>query len=89
MPLPLPLDEWREGPEVRSPLQLGKLIRRGRLNAVAPSALLHITDRATQRKFLVDTGATFSILPHHSTATPSGPSLIGPDGTKIKCWGRR
>ena len=38
-------------------------------------------------RFLVDNGAAFSILPHRSSAKPSGPSLIGPNGLPIACWG--
>jgi hypothetical protein len=74
---------------MRGPVQLGKLIRRGRLNAVVPGQLLHVTDRSTQRRFLVDTGASYSILPYRSADIPSGPPLMGPDGTSIPCWGRR
>ena len=35
----------------------------------------------------MDTGASFSLLPHHSAAPPSGPQLTGPAGAAIKCWG--
>jgi hypothetical protein len=86
-PVPFPLDLRQKGPKVRGPLQLGKLARQGRLNAIVPGSLLHVTDRATQKKFLVDTGASSSILPNHSPTTPSGPSLTGPDGTPIPCCG--
>jgi hypothetical protein len=34
----------------------------------------------------VDTGASFSIFPHHSSAIPSGPALFGPAGKLIPCW---
>jgi transposase InsO family protein len=64
-------------------------VRRGRLNAVGPGELIHIHDRSTQQRYLVDTGATYSILPFSSPAIPSGPLLVGPDGRQIKCWGRR
>jgi transposase InsO family protein len=70
-------------------VQLGKLVRRGRLNAVGPGDLIHVHDRSTQQRYLVDTGATYSILPFSSPAHPTGPSLVGPDGRQIPCWGRR
>jgi predicted aspartyl protease len=74
---------------MRGTVQLGKLVRLGRLNAVVPGQLLHVTDRSSQRRFLVDTGASYSILPYRSADIPSGPPLMGPDGTSIPCWGRR
>jgi hypothetical protein len=74
---------------MRGHVQLGKLVRRGRLNAVVPGQLLHVTDRCSQRRFLVDTGASYSILPYRSADIPSGPPLMGPDGTSLPCWGRR
>jgi hypothetical protein len=40
-------------------------------------------------RFLVDTGASFSILPHRSPAVASGPRLHGPAGQPIACWGER
>jgi hypothetical protein len=48
------------------PLQLGKLTSKGRLNAVAPGPLVHIEDQLSKRRFLVDTGASFSIYPFSS-----------------------
>ena len=70
------------------PLQLaGKLGIRGLVNAVAPGQLVYVTDQLSNRRFLVDTGAAFSILPHRSTMQPSGPALIGPNGLPIVCWG--
>jgi hypothetical protein len=39
--------------------------------------------------FLVDTGASFSILPHRSPAVASGPRLHGPAGQPTACWGER
>jgi hypothetical protein len=38
---------------------------------------------------LVDSGASYSIIPHTSSSPPSGPRLLGPDGAAIKCWGRQ
>jgi hypothetical protein len=65
----------------------GKLDVPGRLNAVAAGSLVYVTDQASSRRFLIDTGASFSILPHQSLAVPSGPNLSGPDGQPIACWG--
>ncbi len=70
-------------------LQLGKLASRGRLNAVAPGPLVHIEDQLSKRRFLVDTGASFSIYPFSSKAAPTGPTLFGPAGKLIPCWGER
>jgi hypothetical protein len=69
-------------------LQLaGKLVRPGRLNAVAPGLLVHVTDQITGRRFLVDTGAAVSIIPHSSTLPAGGQRLTGPSGLPIQCWG--
>jgi hypothetical protein len=35
----------------------------------------------------MDTGASFSILPHQSHLPASGPKLEGPAGLPITCWG--
>ncbi len=70
-------------------MQLGKLAARGRLNAVAPGPLVHIEDQLSKRRFLVDTGASFSIFPHKSSTPPSGPALFGPAGKIIPCWGEK
>ena len=84
----LPLVLGREGPELCGRLRLaGKLGVRGLVNTVPPGQLMHVTDQLSNRHFLVDTGAAFSILPHHSSVRPSGPRLIGPDGLPIACWG--
>ena len=70
------------------PLRLaGKLGVRGLVNAFAPGQLVYVTDQLSKRRFLVDTGAAFSILPHRSSTQPSGPALIGPNGLPIACWG--
>jgi hypothetical protein len=64
-------------------------VRRGRINAVAPGRLVHIVDETSQRRFLVDTGATYSIFPYSSPGKQSGPRLTGADGLHIPCWGER
>jgi hypothetical protein len=67
----------------------GKRAGRGQLNAVAPSRLLHMADQLTGTKFLVDTGASYSIFPHKFKRPPSGPRLRGPGGQNIACWGEK
>jgi hypothetical protein len=67
----------------------GKLVCQGRINAVAPGHLVHIVDESTQRRFLVDTGAAYSIFPFSSSGKQSGPRLRGADGLHIPCWGER
>jgi hypothetical protein len=64
-------------------------VHQGRINAVAPGRLLHIVDESTQRGFLVDTGAAYSIFPFSSPGKQSGPRLTGADGLHIPCWGER
>jgi hypothetical protein len=44
-------------------------------------------DQVFNRRFLVDTGASYSILPHCSSLPASGPKLYGPAGQHISCWG--
>ena len=68
---------------------VGKRRCRGQLNAVVPGELLHLTDGLTGRRFLVDTGASFSIFPHHSADPGSGPALRSPSGEAIPCWGEK
>jgi hypothetical protein len=85
-----PLEVWRQGQPLRNTLQLaGKLVSRGTVGAVFPGKLLHLQDTVSQRRFLVDTGASYSILPHTSTSPVEGPNLTGPSGTAIRCWGER
>jgi hypothetical protein len=51
--------------------------------------LVHIQDQLSKRRYLVDTGASFSIFPHQSSATPCSPLLTGPSGKRIPCWGEK
>jgi hypothetical protein len=53
------------------------------------SRLLYITDSASNRLFLVDTGSAFSIMPWKSQRTPSGPSLSMADSRRIPCLGEQ
>jgi hypothetical protein len=65
----------------------GKLDGPARLNAAAAGQLLFLTDQQTGRRFLVDSGASVSLLPHTSKTPSIGPRLLGPDGAAIGCWG--
>ena len=65
MPQSLPV--WRYRPELLGPLLLvRKLGSPGWLNAVAARLLVHIVDSSNHRRYLVDRGASYSILPHKS-----------------------
>jgi hypothetical protein len=65
-----------------------KLVARGCLNAVAPGPLVHIIDQLTGRRFLIDTGASYSIFSHHSTSPPSGLLLTGPAASGYRAGAR-
>ncbi len=65
----------------------GKLGRQGCVSAITPGRLLHLVDELSGIRFLVDSGASFSIIPHHSSLPGSGPRLRGPSGSSISCWG--
>ncbi len=64
-----------------------KLETPGRLNAVAPGLLVYINDQLSGRRFLVNTGAAFSILPHPSSDPATAQGLVGPSLSLIHCWG--
>jgi hypothetical protein len=51
--------------------------------------LIFLHDSQNNFKFLVDSGASISILPHSSSAPPTGPHLVGANGKLIPAWGRR
>ena len=65
----------------------GKLGGPGRLNAVAPGQLVHVMCQLSRRRFLLVTGAAYSVLPHHSSAVATSPRITGPSGSVIPCWG--
>ena len=76
--------------QLRGPLRLaGELGVQGLFNTVAPGQLVYVTDQLSNRRFLVDTGAAYSILPHHSSGQPTGPPLAGPVGRPLACWGEK
>ncbi len=51
-----------------------KLVGPAGLNAVAAGQLAHMLDQTSDRRFLVDTGSSFSILPFSSSLPATGPS---------------
>jgi predicted aspartyl protease len=52
----------------------------------AQSKLCFVRDRLSGKEFLVDTGATLSLLPHQSAAAATGPKLQSVKGQPIKTW---
>jgi hypothetical protein len=50
------------------------------------AGLIFLTDKLTNDRYLVDTGATLSIIPCASNANPSG-LLKGANGLPITSWG--
>jgi hypothetical protein len=66
-----------------------KLGRRDVVSAVRPGHLFYITDSVTSRRYLMDTGFAFSIMPWESSDTPVGPTLTAADARSIPCWGER
>ena len=46
-----------------------------------------LVDEASQQRFLVDTGSSYSIIPHMSKQPMSGPRLCTADRSPIACWG--
>jgi hypothetical protein len=54
----------------------------------ANAGLIFLTDELTNDKYLVDTGATLSIVPCSQNSSPSSsPLLKGADGQPIPSWG--
>jgi hypothetical protein len=49
--------------------------------------LFFLCDSDSGRKFLIDTGSSFSILPYRSAAATYGPRLRAANGHAICCWG--
>jgi hypothetical protein len=52
----------------------------------ANAGLIFLTDELINDRFLVDTGATLSLIPCTSNSSPSGPLLKGADGQSIPSW---
>jgi hypothetical protein len=53
----------------------------------ANAGLIFLADELTNDRYLVDTGATLSIVPCNQNSSPSGPLLRGADGQTIPSWG--
>jgi hypothetical protein len=51
--------------------------------------LFFLQDSQNSFKFLVNSGASVSILLHSSSAAPTGPHLAGANGKQIPAWGFR
>jgi hypothetical protein len=67
----------------------GKLVRRGGVNAIRPGSLLFLQDNSSGVKYLVDTGATVSMLPGPSSAGRSAHPLETVNGAPIATGGER
>jgi hypothetical protein len=76
------------------------LIRPGNLSVLAvvaasgsseaPSAAGHlffVQDQQSRRKFLVDTGSSYSLIPYRSKTAPHGPMLKATNNERVHCWG--
>ncbi len=57
------------------------------LKPLPPGFLVHILDQISGWRFLVGTGAAFSILPYSSTLFVSGQEIVETTGSPIKWWG--
>jgi hypothetical protein len=49
--------------------------------------LFFLHDTQNNSRFLVDSVASLSILPHASTGPPTGPHLVGANSKTILAWG--
>jgi len=52
-----------------------------------PGRLGLFLDENSDKKFLIDTGSVYSIIPHQSSCPPTGPAIMTADKTAIPCWG--
>jgi hypothetical protein len=59
------------------------------MSFLAAKNLIFLQDTKHNFKFLVNSGASLSILPHSSPALPTGPHLVGANGKQIPAWGFR
>ena len=46
-----------------------------------------LVEESSQQRFLVDTGSSYSIIPHKSRESQAGPRLCTADCWPIACWG--
>jgi hypothetical protein len=85
--VPLPLLLRSQGKVMPGSLHLvRKLGGPGRLNTVAAGQLTHMLDQISNRRFLVDTGASYSILLHRSSLPAAGPKLFGRQVSSFLAW---
>jgi hypothetical protein len=74
----LPGQVWRPGQVLQGGMRLsGKLGHRGVILAIHPGRLFFVTDSLSNRRYLVDTGSAFSIIPWQPSFPPTGPGLLG------------
>jgi hypothetical protein len=52
----------------------------------ANAGLIFLTNKLTNDRYLVDIGATLSIVPCNQNLNPSDPLLKGADGQPIPSW---
>jgi hypothetical protein len=65
--------------------------RQDELNVLGTGSgpLIYLFDAFSNRNFLVDTGASCSMVPFHSSSLPSGPRLYSADGSPVDTWGSK
>ena len=86
---------WRGLPQMCRQEELhliGKLGSREVVAAVSSGPkgrIALLVDEASQQWFLVDTGSSYSIIPHKSKKPQSGLRLCTADRSPIACWGTR
>jgi hypothetical protein len=51
-----------------------------------PARLIYLTDRLTNTRYLVDTGAALSLIPFSSSSPASGPTIVNANGKLIPSW---
>jgi predicted aspartyl protease len=64
-------------------------VRPGSSSPATGSQLFFIADQGSRRRFLVDTGFSFSIIPHRSSAPATGPALRSANNACIRCWDQK
>ncbi len=80
--LPLPTDRSTAIRRIAAVFLDGKVgCRCGQVNALG--GLVYLQDDKSKQKFLVDTGAAVSVLPHKELSASSGPPLASADGKTI------
>ena len=70
----------------------GKLVVQGQVATVAPGQLLYVTDAVSLKRFLVDTGSSYSIYPFKPSACvskPTGPMLELPNKQVVPTYGEK